>query len=366
MKITSEELSTGVETEGGPLSGDRTFKFQAPYRSRTIESVVGLLLTKFEINDRDIKMPIATNEDGPFFSNLGRPGYETAFPDPINAFELGQWQWPGTVTDMIADDLNNKLYLLVSQTGSTISSPETPNPKPRIIEWDLTTDERTVVTTIIKNSRETVLEECWRFVANSDFSVFYVLGTLPIYINATRSRDSGVTTRPGFEFGSYDSSEYNSSANSKIRIYKLTRSGSPGSYTWSTPVDFINNSVSSNLLPQLAMHYHLGFSRTESGSQNRFPNRQGNLPDSRRNFYLAENGTTLYYPFANRTEFGVAKASTTNSATKVISANRDSDGFNLSGFDFFCDEDNDHIFLAYTNIGSSGSRFKIIRKDESY
>ena len=358
------ELPTGVETEGGPLDNDRTFKFKSPYRSRTIESVVTKLLDHYDLDTTtpEIKIPIAINEDGPFFSNLGRPGYETVLPDdPINNFELGQWQWPGTVTDMIANESEDKIYLLVSQTGSSISQPETENPKPRIIEWDLTTDDRKVLSVIRKTTNNDDLEECWRFVANSDFTTFYVLGTQPRYIQATRSRDSGVTTRPGFEFGSYDSSEYNNTVNSKILIHRLQESG--GSWTRS---DYITNSVSSNLLPQLAMHYHLGFARTESQSQNRFPNRQGNLPDSRRNFYLAEDGTTLYYPFANRTEFGVAKASSANSASKVISANRDSDGFNLAGFDFFCDEDNDHIFLAYTNIGSAGSRFKIIRKDESY
>ena len=365
------ELATGIETEGGLLDREPTLTFQSPYRSRTIEFVVKALLTKFNITESDIRLPIASNSDGNYFSNLGRPGYTTSFPDATGAIDFGQWQWPGTVTDMIADDSDNDLYLLVSQTGSRINpSPEniTPNPKPRIIKWDLDNDNREILTVIREQTNDDeILEECWRFVANNDFSIFYVLGTQPVYINATRSRDSNVTTRPGFEFGSYDSSEYNTSANSKVVIYKMTKPSTitiPFSWTRETYVD---TGVNDDLFPQLAMHYHTGFSRTDSTSQNRFPNRQGNLPDSRRNFYLSNDGTELYYPYANRTQFGVAKATGSNTATKIITANRDEDGFNMSGFDFWIDEDANHVFLAYTNIKlappTSESTFKIIRKD---
>ena len=368
-----QELPSGIQTEGGPLPSNPTLTFKSPYRSRTIESVIGKLLDdrRYNITDRDIKLPIVGNPlnlnvPERFFSNLGRPGYETSFPNEMTPVDFGQWQWPGTVTDMIANESTNELYLLISPTGSAISAPATNNPKPRIIKWDLQTDNREIIAFVSENTAQRgILEESWRFVANNDFTTFYVLGTKPVYQNATRVRDSGITTRPGFEFGSYDSSEYNASANSKVLIHRLVRSGTEPNYTW-TRITYINTTVSGSLYPQLAMHYHLGFAGTDSTSQNRFPNRQGSLPDSRRNLYLASNGTDLYYPYANRRVFGVAKATGMNTATSVISANRDDDGFNLAGFDFWIEEGTpDQVYLAYTNISSSSSRFKIIRKDLS-
>lgn len=377
------ELPTGIETEGGPLTSENTdmtitrdanLTFKSPYRSRTIAFIVEKLLEKYNINDHDIKVPIASSSTFPtilsqrFFSNLGRPGYQTSYPDETNPIDFGYWQWPGTVTDIIANESDNELYLLISQTGSKITVPETSNPKPRIIKWDLDTDERTFVTAVSNNTNSDLLEEAWKFVANSTFTDFYILGTRPVYINAARDRDSGrPTTRPGFEFGSYDSSEYNTgSSNSKVLIYRRTWNGT--SWDPSIYIDPSNSNIntgtdSTSLFPQLAMHYHLGFARTDSTSQNRFPNRQGNLPDSRRNLYLASNGD-LYYAYANREQFGVAKARAANTVSSVIRANRDEDGFNLAGFDFVIDETNDHIYLAYTNIStsSSASRFKIIRK----
>ena len=111
---------------------------------------------------------------------------------------------------MIPDEPNNELYLLVSPHGSTINTPPTPNPKPRIIKWNLETDDQEILTLVSENTSPNIVEESWRFVANSDFTTFYILSTRPIYINATRARDTGVVvTRPGYEFGSYDSSEYN-------------------------------------------------------------------------------------------------------------------------------------------------------------
>ena len=373
-----KELPTGIETEGGPLQSDPILTFKSPYRSRNIDFVVEKLLEEYGIqeSEQDIEMPIATGSSSRFFSNLGRPGYETNYPDQANAIDFGIWQWAGTVTDIIADEPNKDLYLLISPTGSEISVPPTTNPKPRIIKWDLDTDERELITQIaIRSGQSGVLEECWKFVANSTFTEFYVLGTQPIYINAARNRDTGrPTARPGFEFGSYDSSEYNNTIRSKVLIHKLTRSGTAPNYAWtrSTYIDPANDSVnggssrtaSTTLLPQLAMHYHLGFARTSSTSQNRFPNRQGNLPDSRRNLHLDSDGN-LFYAYANRERFGVARATAENTVSEIISANRDEDGFNLAGFDFWIEETtpSDRAYLAYTNIGSSASRFKIIRKD---
>ena len=373
------ELASGIETEGGPLpdNADPILQFKSPYRNRTVESIVAKLLQHYGIGraNQEIKVPIISNTDNKkYFSNLGRPTYETNLTDTANT-NPGIWQWPGTVTDMLVDTTNNNLYLLISQTGSTIKISEAfqdPNPKPRIIRWDLDTDDKKLIREVAEGAAD-VLEECWRFVANNNFTTFYVLGTSPTYENA-KPRDLGTTTRPGFEFGSYDSSEGisgNTMLSSKVLIHKVERTSfdsQTGDETWGRET-YVNSNVANpgadlELWPQLAMHYHLGFARTDSDSQNRYPNRQGNLPDSRRNLYLDSCGN-LYYPFANRDHFGIAKASGINAATRVIQANRDDDGFNLAGFDFWIDEDNDHAFLAYTHINNrtaaNDSRFRIVR-----
>ena len=354
------ELATGIETEGGLLNNDPILEFKSPYRNRTVESITEKLLDKYGITSRDIELPIAANT-GKYFSNLGRPTYETNLID-TDEDDPGIWQWPGTVTDMLAhidpdtDPPKNDLYLLISPTGSKIE--ETPNPKPRIIKWDLNTDDKTLVTEIKGDTDTAVLEECWKFVANNDFSTFYVLGTSPSFQRAT-PRELGTTARGGSEFGSYDSSEGLdgiTGSESKVLIHRLVQ----GSTGW-TRTTYLDKLVSSDLWPQLAMHYHLGFSPTASESQNRLPNRSGNIPDSRRNLFL--DGTTLYYPFANRTKFGIAKSSTGNTgATRVIEANRDDDGFNLAGFDFWVE--GSYAYLAYTHIRNNGthdSRFRIVR-----
>ena len=349
------ELETGIETEGGPLDEDPIITFKSPFRSRTIQSVIKKLLIRYGIPEskQDLELPSEKITNN-FFSSLGRPGYEIGFSD-TSATDPGIWQWPGFISDMIADNSNDVLYLLITSTGSAI--PDTPNPRPQIVKWDLETDDRTVIATI--NQTSGGLEEYWKLIANNNFSEFYILGTQPVYHHVPPNRDPEVVIRPGFEFGSYDSSEYTNTVDSKVRILKVTGANNPpGAVTTYINPDDVND----DLLPQLAMHYHLGFSRTESQSQNRYPNRQGNLPDSRRNLFLDSSGN-LYYPYAKRQEFGVAKATAANTATAIIRANRDEDGFNLANFDFWIT--NSYVYLAYTNIGlnPSQSRFKIIRKD---
>ena len=365
------ELATGIETEGGPLEEDPILQFKSPYRNRTVKSIVEKLLEHYGISENaNIEIPIAAST-GKYFSNLGRPTYETNLNPDIDSSvrslsNPGIWQWPGTVTDMLTHvdpDSNppkNDLYLLISQTGSQIG--EIPNPKPRIIKWDLNTDDKTLIK-VISTGGADVLEECWKFVANNDFSIFYILATRPKFERAAQ-RELGTTARGGSVFGSYDSSEGIDGVadlESKVLIHKLEKSGN----IWGAPSDYITNAVTNtttgsttDLWPQLAMHYHLGFSATSSNSQNRLPNRSGNIPDSRRNLIL--DGTNLYYAFASRDHFGIAKATSMNMAERVIQANRDNDGFNLAGFDFWIDST--YAYLAYTYIGTNNdSRFRIIR-----
>ena len=357
-----QELPTGIATEGGPIDThgsmtDAILNFKSPYRFRSIKSFVEKLLEKYGIAN-DIQLPLGRNSEN-YFSNLGRPGYETHLGDLTAAINtLNAWQWPGVVTDTLVDEPNDTLYLLISQTGSMITSPETPIQKPMILKWNVVTDEKEILVDNIGDGSSAVLEEAWKFVANSDFSTFYVLGTRPIYIRAVRTQSTSIVARPGWQFGSYDSSEETATLRPRTRIHRITNA-----QTSPVRTTYINSdSIPGSLYPQMACYYHLGFGRTESESQNRLPNRYGSLPDSRRNLHLATNGS-LYYAFANRNAFGVARAAGPNNATRILSVPTDEDGFNGAGFDFVIDEGNDYAFLAHTFISSNSSRFKIIRGD---
>lgn len=329
------ETDDGIQTEGGPLATDPLLNMKAPYRNIRIRDAVTRLLAKYGINNPTIELPLVS-QGSSFFSNLGRADYETAFSD-LMATNPGIWQWGGIVTDLLADESNNRIYALISQTGSSL--PSTGNPDPKIIRWDLASDTKTVVRELNASSNA---EEAWRMAANSGFTTFYVLGTRPVYINAT------TTSRAGWAFGSYDSAEATTTDNSKILIQRIGNAQS--SPTLST---FIDHNVSSDLWPQLGIHYRLDADRTRQ-------ERYNTLPDSRRSLIVDSSGT-LYYPYANATDFGVAKSSSSNSATSVLSTKVDEDGFNASGFSW--DLSADKVYLGYYYKTDSGTGFKIIRGD---
>ena len=359
------ETAFGIETEGKPTEDDPILTFKAPWRSRTIESLIQKLLAKYQITNHDIQLPIESV--GEHFSNLGKAEYETAFNSDIvrpSGVNPGIWQWSGTVTDMMQGEMDHIIYLLVSQHGSPLrNEPLAVARQPKIIKWNLQSDERTVVVNLAGSSSNV---EAWKFAANSDFSTFYVLACDPVYVGAGQPGSSGLVTRPGFEFGSYNPSEYNNAADVKTKILRVPSANMPNP----TSEIYIqqSNLGGSALFPQVAMHYHLGFTSSTSTSPNRFSNRQGSLPDSRRNFVFDPEGNILYYPYANKTVFGVAKMNTAASVSStnpssIIQADRDRDGFNSAGFDFWIGADD--LYFAFTEIDTRAtqrnSRFRIVR-----
>ena len=257
---------------------------------------------------------------------------------------------------MLAAVSRDTIYMLISQTGHPISLTQTssiPQPKPRIIKWNLANDRRGEVIQIAEGAAS-VSEECWNFVANSTFTTFYVLGTQPVYVGPARdSRGELIGIPGGWEFGSYSSAEYTNTINSKVRVNRVQNAQT-------TPVRDLylnpNSSGISNVLPQLSTYYHLG-----DVPATPFELRQGNLPDSRRNMYLHTNGE-LYYGFAINDRFGIAKATAVNTAQRVITVNSDR-SFNSSSFALYIDEANSHAYLAFSHINKStnSSRAKIVR-----
>lgn len=395
----------GIQTEGASQSDELDLHFKVPYRNQPLEFLVRELLDRYEITDTDIEVPM-TESSRHYFSSLGRPGYQTTHEiknykdewDSETSYNAGDhttgsngalyransaqtggtdpgaggsgwtkvtsdevFQWNGITTDLLADAPNDTLYILVSQTGHRIeiirNMPE-PIKKPQILKWNLRTGSKEILIDNIGDGDQNQLHESWKMVADSNFNTFYILSCKPTYV-----RSGGGQIRSGFQFGSYDSAEQTSTINSSVRIYKIRNAQS--SPAQSTFIDHNNP-----LRPQLAMHYHLGFATTESDSPNRLPNRQGSLPDSRRNLYLSSSGNHLYYPFATRTKFGVARAATggatQTSSTEIISANRDPDGFATSGFSFDIDESAGHVIFGFYQIGQNNldaSRLRVVRGD---
>lgn len=357
------ETAFGIETEGRPADDDPILTFKAPWRSRTVKSLIEKLLAKYEIRDSDIQLPIASVDQ--HFSNLGKAEYETAFSD-TSITDPGVWQWSGAITDMMKGENDNIIYLLISQHGSPLrNEPLAATRQPKIIKWNLQTDERTVVIELTSSSTNV---EAWRFAANPTFTTFYVLACDPVYMGAGQPGSSGLVTRPGFEFGSYNPSEYNNAADVKTKILRVINVNTENMTPSVSPYIQRSNLGGSALFPQVAMHYHLGFTSSTSTSPNRYSNRQGSLPDSRRNFVFDPEGNILYYPYASKTVFGVAKTNTgspisSTNPSSIIQADRDRDGFNSAGFDFWIGADN--VYFAFTEIDTRAaqrnSRFRIVR-----
>ena len=190
-----ENPDSGIQTEGGRRNNDPTITFSAPYRDRNVKDIVPILLDKYGIMARDISLPIASSAN--YWSNLGRPYYESAFPS--SASSPGTFQWPGVVTNMIGDATHDIIYMLISQTGHPISITETtktPQPKPRLIKWNLRNDRREEMLEIAEGAAD-VSEECWRMVADSSFGTFYVLGSHPVYLGPNRDARGELTGTPG-------------------------------------------------------------------------------------------------------------------------------------------------------------------------
>ena len=324
-----EEVETGIETEGGALDQDPILEYKAPFRYRTISDIIEKLLSANDISNSDVRPPIANNS-GNYFSNVGRPGYNTESSDVGVSGNDQVWRWNGFVTDMIYNSSTEDLYFLYSSRLYA----------PRIIRHNLMTDESSIV------AQGSASNEWWKFTTR-DYDQFYVLGSIPSF-------QMGIPV-----FGSYDSSEINNVASSRVRIWSVNLNTTGNA----TIGEYVTNT--NTYPPQLAMHYHLGFQPRANTSQNRLPNRNGSLPDSRRNLYLHSDGSTLYYPFATASTFGVAKTTNGSSSTRVMRAKRDEDGFNLANFDFLVEErtGTDYCYLGFTRIESASSKFFIVRGD---
>lgn len=290
-----------IEVEGEPTYTQMQLEGKFPFRHKKIETLIKELLDAYNINDRDIDI---TDSDADLvvekhISSNGRVAYDndSELPDL-----MGNWAFEGVVTDFVYNTNTQKFYFLYSARDRTT--------RPKIIEYDVATD---TFTTLYKHN---VHNEWWRF-ATTDFDTFYILAT-------TTSFTDGIPDR-----GVYDSSEETDS-NPYI-----------GQYVHSTTTYSTLRDHNDNARPQIAMYLHTG-----SPDDTPFSLHESQVPDSRRNMQVT--GTTLYYPYATGTAFGVARGNGIVAATAVA----DGQG-NTSGFDFAINGNT--LYLASTSINPSTS-----------
>ena len=388
-QINTELPLTNEKTSDGQFLGNHpVFNFKAPYRDKTIEFLIKELLSHYDIENSHIELPNKEaltgedinpdNPDGIHFTSNGRVGYDIELEDPegmrFNANATPDpefWRWSGFVTDFVAnktiiDDAGNvtleagkKFMLLYSgrQTGIT---------KSRIIEYDVDKDEYTIRFTsgdedpdpMTRSDAERAADiadndrEFWSITASDDFNTFYVLGTEAGY---RIDDDNTIPT------GTYNSSEHSNDSPNQTHIWRFTRTSADDDLTFS---EFVaqNESTTDSILvmPQLAKYLHLGFGRP-GRPDDRGNNRLGFLPFSNRLILNTKNNVEyLYYLWANRTAFGVARKSTATGSTNaqvMLISKRDTyngkAGHNVGGCAFYIEEvdgDTDMLYAAFNHI----------------
>ena len=308
-----------LRSEGGPLEYNPDVTLKAPYRHKTPQFLIEKILNHYgiETNYR-INLDYYTL-DKHYFSSNGRVGYdiESNFKDGVDSPNAEGVEtrifWTGRVTDYLVD--NNKFYFLYS---SRINDPKA---RSKIIEYNPLGDTYKVL--FEKDSHL----ECWKFAKVPGQDIFYILGT---------TLSSVLVDFP--TLGAYDPTENNPE----------------------TVIEKIENGVSSVYIssghtfrPVVGMYYQLGF--PIDGRNNNV--RRGILPDTRKSFIFHNNN--LYYLYANRNNFGVAKATAFNEATAFVSFPQD-DYFNHLGADFTIK--NDVMYIGAIFQSKSRSTREIYKK----
>ena len=292
-------------------------EFRAPFRYKTIYNTIRDIADHYGIRISDLNVA-DTQTEGHHFSALGRPGYNVE----TGTNNLDQeFSWKGNVTDFIIDEGMQRLYFLLSSRTSTV--------KPKLVCLDILSDEWTVLT-------EAATHEEWWKLATVDFDTFYILKTTGIF-------EQGLP-----RLATYNPSEYNFAAIPQTGIRKYVASEGTS-----------ENIITSNTeRPQLAMYYHYGFvpgNVTTYTSEERF----GFLPDTRHQFQISRG--VLWYRYANRINFGLARYKDGSGVTQEITIARDGRN-NEASFDFAIDEANNRIYGSHTAQTSTRSRLFLYYK----
>ena len=195
---------------------------------------------------------------------------------------------------------------------------------PKLLQWQIKPNIWTQVYEHYEHA------EFWR-MATDDFDTFYIMGGRAAYIEGFPVR------------AAYNTLPHSGASPNTNTIWRYDRS--------SNVIDpIVDADAASDLRPQLAQYYHLGFAFTQ--------NRHGFLPDTRKGFDLDLDD--LYYIFANRDKVGVAKLTDgTGDPVEVFSARVDN-WHNECGMDFGITAGTIHAAFTFIDEETGSSRLKYV------
>ena len=167
-------------------------------------------------------------------------------------------------------------------------------------------------------------------------NIFYILTTGGIDLD----RSSTEVTQDTLEVVSH----YDRALSSESKIIKYDAS-----------TDTVTDHVAANATypPQPGSHYYTGFNNAI-----RTFDWEGIVPDSRGGFKI--HGTDLYYRYATDSAFGIAKVSSTGTATALWGINK-GDYYNHLKFDFDINTSGD-VFFVYVEQSATGSSLHIKKR----
>ena len=294
---------TTLRSEGGLLNDDPILSIKSPHSYPRTAEFIRQLLANLGIHNLKINYPQLVSPE--HFSSVGRAGFNAEMSDVLRYAK-----------DWIYNDGN--FYLIA---GSPYTSAQD-----YLWQWNVAEDEWTLLMEFNTG------HEMWS-IASSDYDVFYILGTQARQYQWILPN------------GTYDSSEGTSSAPSRVKIWRFTRS---------TDVfeEFIT--ASDNFPPQLAQLYSVGFTR-ENASGDRY----GKVPDTRGGFDVHDG--KLYYRYASSTAYGVAEADVLGNTSAFVTAPNAPDNFGgAAGCTFHIS--GDRIYVGYTTAPSDASTLRIVSR----
>ena len=256
-----------LETEGDLLNSDPPVSFKSPLKWKRIDTCVEDVLSQYNITDPDIQIDDIILDEK-IVSTYGRVGFDIENSEPLEI--ATNFRWTGHVTDWIVDD--DDFYFLYSRRGAS----------PRIIKYDNLTD---TWSQIVKRSSES---EWWKIAKHGND--FYVLGT------------KGFNNPEIPVLGVYDPTDLNDAQRDGPVIEKIEHN-SDNTYSVGEYITALYHETASEDAKLMnptgaAMYYHFGFNAADNL-------KTGIKPDSRKGFEIHNN--YLYYLFANRLGFGIAR-----------------------------------------------------------
>ena len=322
----------GIETEGGDIKGAAAnypqVIFKAPYRYKSVKTLISDLLSEVDIENSEIILPKI--DLGNHFSSVGRIGYNGV----IGTRSVGSGNsisWEGYTTDFIFEGSSpetGKFYFLRNPPrGSLIT-------RASIVEYDVASDTERILYQAPQDQNWTT--EFWKIAKNGN--------DIAVLATDAGFKSPDINYLPDVsipEDGSYDAGE------SGDRSYIFFRDATlpAGNSTIETVVTKGNSFECQighyYILGRTVGDYRVNDSLGSVVSQ-QLPNV---LPDTRHSFLFHNN--YLYYVYVGDNSVGIAKVNNSGNPSLVYSIPRDKD-MNRCGLDFDIDSDGNKLIVTGT------------------